>query len=326
VVILPGDNEVEAGAFAGAVRDKKATLGIESSVGGGVWARKGAIYPLKGQRVLLRVKEVEGGGVRWYRITPDISQIYNNANLPWEKDAYKWKGFDKIEYSIDELTQFRGHWVISPFDGVSSDESLRVGRGRAGREDVGSFWFQAEIAKDGRIRRSAGIAESDHRGLSPKVFRVSIREGEGYLGYLTSFFNVPGVFGSVTYQSENYIGVDCADVLVAAYGKWKNRPMKKNYNVAMLVSQWKTVKQFGFSGGRADEDVRWGRDVRAGDFIAVRYGGSRQYQHVGALYRDGNGNGVFDGEDVVLHAGPEPLRHGYLRDGNFDGRVAIIRP
>ena len=43
--------------------------------------------------------------------------------------------------------------------------------------------------------------------MSPKVFRVSVRDGEGYVGWLASYFNVPGLFGSVIHQSANYIGV-----------------------------------------------------------------------------------------------------------------------
>ena len=75
------------------------------------------------------------------------------------------------------------------------------------------------------------------KGLPPQVFRVSVRKYGGFLGYLTSFFNVPGVFGSIPYQSNNYIGSDCCDVLTAAYGKWKGKVITKDYNVDMLVSR-----------------------------------------------------------------------------------------
>ncbi|MHC4215336.1 MAG: hypothetical protein ACYSWP_18395, partial [Planctomycetota bacterium] len=142
------------------------------------------------------------------------------------------------------------------------------------RPDVGSFWFQAEVVKDGVIYRSASIADSDKRGLSPEVFRVSIRECEGYLGYITSFFNVPGLFGSVTYQSNNYIGVDCADVLIAAYGRFINKPMKENYNVAKVVTQWRHAAECEIMRGTPSKNLSFSSDINAGDLIAVKYNGS----------------------------------------------------
>lgn len=326
----------EGDAFANAARQSKPTLVIWSSIDGGPWVKPGAIYPLKGRQVRLKVDEVAGAQVRWFQIVPDISKTYKNANFPWEEEPYEWAGFAKIDYDRRELPQFRGLWLIQPFDsekGNNIEEQLsslggpqsRSMNSRIHREDVGSFWFQVEVAEDKIIYRSPGIDDSDEKGLSPQVLRVSIREGEGYLGYLTSFFNVPGLFGSVTYQSENYIGVDCADVLVAACAKWKNQPLRKNYNVAMVVSEWPRVKEFELREGAGSEQVFWGAGIQPGDFIAVRYPGGRQYQHIGALCSDANANGILDGGDVVIHAGPEPLHYSYLSGGNFDGHIVIIR-
>jgi len=328
----------ESDAFARSVKHSVPTLLIQSSINGGPWLKSTAIYPLKGQKVALRVDKISGGKIRWHQIIPDTSKIYKNANFPWDKDPYKWIGFAKIDYHSKELTGFRDRWQIQPFD-MENDTGLRDRKSSSVRslwdkatnskfyhEDVGSFWFQAEVKKEGVIYRSPGIEDSDTKGLSPKVFRVSIRDGEGYIGYLTSFFNVPALFGSVTYQSNNYIGVDCADVLVAAYGKWKNKPIEKNYNVAMLVSQWAKVQEFDLLEGTADKQLKWGRDVRPGYFIAVRYSGSKQYQHIGALFSDANQNGVLDGGDLIIHAGPVPLHCSYLREGNFDGHIVILQP
>jgi hypothetical protein len=318
----------ESDAFANSVKHSVPTLLIQSSINGGPWVKSTAIYPLKGQKVALKVDKISGDKIRWYQIIPDTSKIYKNANMPWEKDdAYKWIGLAKIDYQRKELTGFQGRWQIEPF-GKENDTSVRDRKSSSSRsswdkaanskfyhEDVGSFWFQVEVKKEGVIYRSAGIEDSDKKGLSPKVFRVSVRDGEGYIGYLTSFFNVPALFGSVTYQSNNYIGVDCADVLVAA-----------NYNVAMLVSQWAKVQEFDLLEGIANKQLKWGRDVRPGYFIAVRYGGSKQYQHIGALFSDANLNGVLDGDDLIIHAGPVPLHCSYLREGNFDGHVVILQP
>ena len=94
----------------------------------------------------------------------------------------------------------------------------------------------------------------------------------------------------------------------------------------MLVSQFPKVVEFEFLEGRTNKELRWGRDICPGDFIAVRYSGRKQYQHIGALFSDANGNSILDGGDLVIHAGPQPLHYSYLKDGNFDGHVAILRP
>lgn len=315
--------------FADCTRHAGATLTILSSITGGRWGSDAAICPLKGQTVALKVEAVPGGSIRWYRIVPDISKNYNNANWPWEANAYRWVGFARIDYHRKELTQFRGKWRISPLPAAgSSSQSAAdaITNSRYYRNDMGSFWFQAEVASDGKIHRSPGIEDSDNRGISPKVFRMSVRNGEGYIGYLTSFFNVPGLFGSVNYQSSNYIGVDCADVLMAALAAWKKKPMQKNYNVAMLVTGLTRVAEFDLSYGNTAKKLRWGSDVRPGDFIAVRYPSGKQYAHIGVLYSDANKNGLLDAADIIIHAGPAPLHLSRLKEGNFDGHVVILRP
>lgn len=297
---------------------------IQSRIDNGAWKKTTAIYPIKRQKVTLKVTKVPRATIRWYQIFPDISKIYKNANHPWEKNPYQWVGFGKIDYERKELTYFRDQWKIQPFE-TPSYNRVSV-NSRFYQTQIGSFWFQVEIEKQGKIRKSPGIENSTEKGLSPKVFRVSIRDSEGYLGYLTSFFNVPGLFGSVTYQSNHHIGVDCADVLVAAYGKWQKKPMKKNYNVAMLVNTFPKRSEFELVNGVPSKELTWGKNIQPGDFIAVKYPGARQYQHIGALSSDANNNGKLDGNDLVIHAGPLPLHYSFLNEGYFDGHVVILRP
>jgi hypothetical protein len=318
-----------------------AAVVIQSRIDNGAWKKTTAIYPLKGQTVTLKVAKVSGAKIRWYQIIPDISKMYKNANFPWDKNPYKWVGFGKIAYERHELTHFRNQWQIKPFEKIESKKTgyftnwfsspkktsqMISSNSRFYQEDIGSFWFQVEIEKLGKIRKSVGIEQSNNQGLSKKVFRVSIRDGKGYLGYITSFFNVPAIFGSTTYQSNNYIGVDCADVMVAAYSKLKGRRMKKNYNVAMLVNKLKKRTQFDLVNGTPNKNLKWRKDIYAGDLIAVKYQGARQYQHIGALYKDANNNGFLDKNDLVIHAGPYPLQFSALRSGGFDGHVVILKP
>ena len=299
------------------VSGSSANVIIKSKIDNGQWQSKKAIYPLKNQAVSLKVEVPNGKSVKWYQIIPDVSKLYKNANYPWDKNPYKWIGYAKIKYYRYELEQFRNKWEIRPSFKDFSDSGYR--------KDVGSFWIQAEVYDGKKILDSPGLKKNDHRGLSPDVFRISIRDGEGYIGYLTSFFNVPGLFGSVTYQSTNYIGIDCADAVMAAYSKWKNKPLQKNYNVTAVVHDFPVLHKVRFSGGVPAKKIYWDRDIKEGDFIAVKSYGN-QYFHIGALYKDGNHNGFLDGDDIVLHAGPAPLHYSSLINGGFDGTVAIVRP
>ena len=222
-------------------------LKIYSRIDQAPWRHKSALYPRRDQNLSLKVDKRAGAEIRWYLIFADLTRIYANANPPWERDAYKWVGLDKIGYYRTELVELRNQWVIAPF---SSGAVARLWTGveqwfRGTDKDtsglyfyqsnVGTFWFAAEVEKDGVIRRSPGLEAIADRGLSPRVLRVSVRESEGYLGYLTSFYNVPGLFGSTLYQSRHHLGADCADILMAAWSKWKRKPLKQNYNVQRLT-------------------------------------------------------------------------------------------
>jgi hypothetical protein len=298
------------------------TLALEVRVGDGAWSHDTAVYPLQDQAVSLRVARQPEAEPRWYQIFPDLDQMYKNANHPWEEDPYQWVGLDSIRYLRVERTDLRGQWEVEPLARPGWDPE----RSRFHHRDVGSSWYQVELHAPEGVAISPGLESSDARGLSPTVMRVSVRGGEGYLGWLTSFFNVPGLFGSVVGQSEHYLGVDCADVLVAAYHRWKGRPLDKNYNVAMLVELWPRVLELDLEGGEPSAPVAWGAQVQPGDIVAVRYPGRRQYQHIGALYRDADGDGLLGGEDLVLHAGPWPLQSARLDGGGFDGHVVVMRP
>lgn len=305
---------------------------IEASVDGGPWAAR-SIEPLAGQSVRLRVDAPAGATVRWYQLVPDLVEMHKNARFPWESRAYRWEGFGKIPVRRVELTRFRGLSSIEPFRAGArpklgdwtEEPPLPSQTTRWYRPDAGSFWFQAEMEKGRRVTFTPGTESSDHRGLSPKVMRVSVREGPGLVGWLTSFYNVPALFGSVVHQSWNYIGVDCADVLTTALGKWQDLRDDKNWNVDQLVAALEKRGEATVSeDGRVTSTLRWGRDVRAGDFVAVKYPGAARWQHIGLLARD-DGDGRLGAGDAVIHAGPRPLAEDTLGGGAFPGTVAVLR-
>jgi hypothetical protein len=295
-------------------------LHIKSRVGEGQWTACKAVSFKKGEALSLKVDSVPHGAISWYQIIADCQQCYKNANYPWEKNPYTWAGFAKIIYYREELTELKGRWTVTPTFRCNAFSSPCF------RDSLGSFWIQAVVDSQGSVKSSYGIQDNDYRGLSPEIFRVSIRETNDYIGYITSFYNVPGLFGSVPYQCSNYIGVDCADVLMAALARWKGMPLTIDYNVAMVVNTMPKIAECTLAKGVPDKPVLWISQVQPGDLIAVRYDGSRQFQHIGALYRDANANALLDGDDLVLHAGPFPLTTARLDGGGFDGNVVILRP
>jgi membrane protease YdiL (CAAX protease family) len=244
---------------------------------------------------------------------------------PWDPNPYRWIGYAKIRYERVELTSFRGRWEIPLTPGT---DAWLAGEppGPGLPPELGSHWFQAEVEREGRTSSSPGLAQNDPRGLSPEVQRVTFRDADDLVGHLTGYFNVPGVFGSVPWQVRNYVGVDCADVLMAALARSKGEPIERDQNVAGLTRSLRTVATATLAGGRLSRTLRWGADVRRGDFVAVKYAGWGQFGHVGALYADRNGDGLLDAEDLVLHAGPSPLHLSALGNGAFDGELRVLRP
>ena len=298
---------------------------IESRVGDGAWQRVAAVDARAGDVVLLRVRPPGGASIRWYRIVPDASKPYNNAVWPWDPNPYRWLGFAKIRYAREELEGFRGRSEIV-LDPASRAWRDAIGPADGATAGLGSYWFQVEVESAGRVQASPGLERNDHRGLSPEIQRVTFRAGDDLLGQLTGFFNVPGVFGAVPYQVASYIGVDCADVLMAAHARASGQPIVADHNVAGLTRALPEVRSTRIRAGTPASPLRWGADVRRGDLIAVKYDGWGQFGHIGALYADQNRNGLLDGADVVLHAGPTPLRFSSLGEGLFDGQVKILRP
>ena len=146
-----------------------------------------------------------------------------------------------------------------------------------------------------------------------------------YIGYLTTFFNVPGIFGSMPYQSRNYIGVDCADVLVAAAKIMNKEKNTKNYNVSMLVDKFKTKVKFSIDDGKPSKVLEWGKEFNKGDFIAVNSSPDGRYYHIGMLYADENNDGILDEKDTIMNAGPDSLHLVNLDQGAFRGSVVILK-
>jgi len=280
-----------------------------------------SVYVDEGKTIRLKFDVNNFKSIKWYQIIPDVGTMYKNANFPWDPNPYKWIGYGKIEYKSVELEQFENQKIIT----ITPDllEANRPNGYTFYRSNLGSFWFKAVATlKNGKVIKSPDAITS--RGLSPKVFRVSYREDRGYVGMLTTFFNVPALFGSAPYQSKNYIGVDCADSLIAVSAIINKRKVP-DINVAMMVNRLPHQASFEIDKGKPNKTLRWNKDFRRGDFLAVKHYGGSRFSHIGLLYRDANRNGVLDREDLILHTGPLPLDITPLSNGAFDGYLKILK-
>jgi hypothetical protein len=302
----------------------RAAVELASRIADAPWRRTAAVEARAGEPVALRVKAPPGAAIRWYRIVPDDAAPYQNAVWPWDPHPYQWLGFAKLRYAREELAAWRGRAEVTVAAGAR-DWRTAADAADGAPDGLGSYWFQVEVEAGGRVEASPGLERNDPRGLSPEVLRVTFRAGDDLLGQLTGWFHVPGVFGAVPYQVANYLGVDCADVLMAADARARGQPVVKDHNVAGLTRALPVVRTVRVTRGAPAARLRWGADVRPGDLLAVKYEGWSQFGHVGALYADANRNGVVDPEDLVLHAGPAALHFSTLGEGAFDGEVKVLR-
>jgi hypothetical protein len=304
-------------------------LTVEMRVGDGEWRATPVATPLAGEPVALRAPVPAGASVRWYELLPDLGRDHHNAEWPWNPGAYRWLGFERVACERVEIEAWRDQSAVVLPRGVPPP--LPAGRAEVRpwlrQRASGTFWLQCEVTGDGGdVRRTPGLDESDARGLPPAAIRLSVRDGEGFAGWIATFANVPSMFGSTTYQSRNWLAADCADVIMTARSAWLGEALDRDWNVAGIVSTLRRRSEADLLEGVASGGLRWGRDVVPGDVVAVRYAGGRSYQHVGVLVGDTDGDGSLSPDDAVAHAGPLPLRIAPLREGSFDGHVVILDP
>ncbi len=306
--------------------------------------RTSGVHARVGEVVRLRVQPRRGtldaaAQVVWHRIVPrpvhvdlpyanDGDPTYANSVLGGE-DHGEWLGFDTLEYDVVPVVA-NDHLTIE-------GQSLVV-RGTGAHGGAGTQFFGATATlPDGRVLSTATIDHTDSVGLAASVFRVSFRQSDDFLGWMSSYFDVPYVFGSTPRQSERYTGIDCADVLVAARRRDSGANLRytsvsgigRLAEAASEVVILRRDDRILRDGEGAPVELRWGSDVLPGDLMAIDYADDpdgelpRAWDHIGALLRDsgpgGRPDGVLGGDDLLRHMGrrglvDEPLhRHGSVR-------------
>jgi hypothetical protein len=269
--------------------------------------------------------------VTWRRVEPRMehvhtpapnaqAKIYANA-IVFGPSHGKWLGFDRLEYVE---TPIEGEAPILRVRDAHPSPVIAIER-VAALLPLGTMRLAATICAGGKCLSTPDAKDAPDGLISERVFRYTFRSGDGFIGWLTSFFNVPYLFGSagagVRSQAERYLGADCADILVAALRRAGRRDMAYT-SVAELVGQLERiagpaeVRPCATSGSPcaalAQPPLRFGRDVRPGDLIALDYledDGQlpRAWDHIVALIEDrgpdGSPDGLLGADDLVADSG-----------------------
>jgi hypothetical protein len=317
-----------------------AQIGEGPAVAGAADARRGQtvrlhlVVPLPGgryltsaPRLLLHGRAVpdealvrpDGGTAetaRWSRIEPRMFHLdesgperepraYTNSVLFGPQHG-RWRGVDPIGYFETPVQGARG-LALTVRDARPSDRRFDTHGG------LGVMRFAARATALGRAVSTPGIETVHPSGVGDDVFRVTFRAGDDFRGWLTTFHNVPNVFGSAGrgthHQTARYVGTDCADVLLGGLRRATGRPYEFT-SVGGLSRLTRTIAEAHLGSDELTDDdgqevrLRFGRDVRPGDLVLIDYGVAaipRPWAHVGVLWDDRSPDGVLGPEDGLAH-------------------------
>lgn len=265
---------------------------------------------------------------------------YTNAHVPGCNKNRGWIDYDQIEYKEIKIVNEKNKWIIGA-DAHPTDILYDINNG------LGVMRYKVMVTHYSgdhkQIICSLGKESVNNYGIIPKVHMVNFRKDDSFLGWLSSFFNVPGVFGSTKVQVEEYIGIDCADLITGAYNKFKKKDVSYS-NVEGLMKHTKIIidSKYLHSNGKisasgdsfADVDIEFGKDVLPGDIIFFNYPENENkksygsWDHVGVIYADKGNDGKADGKlnkyDLILHAGPEEPRLNILNYQGFTGDIPTL--
>ena len=235
------------------------------------------------------------------------SDFYSNVSTE-TKNFGHWLGYDHIDYFERALAPTTP--TITAV--IDSPEAQLAG--------LGTLRFKVDVEVAGTHVASAGAEATDTFGITAAVHRVSIRNGDDFLGWMTSYLLVPEVFGSAgpgkNHQTERFTGADCADIMVGAIRR-SGRTDLAYTNVAGLPG-YSTPVAGSVAVDKTGTPEHPITGVARGDLIRIDYGGelahhtNRDWDHVVALWEDksdpngpdhGRADGKLDGFDLVIHMG-----------------------
>jgi len=320
----PGDRPLQVR------RGSRVTLYAVVQIGRGWRARYYTDAPslrLRGRRIpkkrLRPLAALRGAQTRWYLVEPRQHHLmspspnpgnpaYSNAVL-FGKRHGRWLGFDVLEYHETLIASARGS-RLHVKRATPTHKKVNVHGG------LGTMRYRVQVTWTGGRANSPGATATRRGGISERVLRVSWREADDLVGWLTSYYNVPNVFGSAgagsRHQTEQYQGADCADIIVGAA---RRGGAKLQYTHAAGLTRYArpvtpklllTNSGLFYTQGRQKGQrarLRFGKDVRRGDLMLIDYvgwnGTGRGWDHVGVLSADQGQKGWLDGADQHLHMG-----------------------
>ncbi len=273
-------------------------------------------------RDLVRPEPETGATVRWSRIEPRMfhpppddadadPKPYSNSVL-FGPHHGRWRGVDPIEYFESPIRGSAG-FALTLRSARPSDRRFDVHGG------LGVMRVRAVAVVGTQTLATPGLEAVRPAGIGDEVPRVTFRGAEGFLGWLTSFHNVPNVFGSAgrgaRHQTAQYAGTDCADVMLGALRRATRTPIEFT-SVAGLARLTEPVLDARIENDRLTDPggrpirVRFGETVRPGDLVMIDYGSPsipRPWAHVGAVFEDrapggdSGPDGLFGPEDLLAH-------------------------
>lgn len=290
--------------------------------------------------------------VAWSRLETKLAHIdtpapnaglrcYSNAVIFGPRHG-KWIGYDQLEYLETPIAEASGLSLV-----VNNARPQRFWAPRAAdHEGLGSMRLTATVRTGSQELHTKGMADAARGQIDERVFRYSFRNGDGFIGWLTSFYNVPYLFGSAGEgahnQADRYIGADCADVLVAALRR-AGLPRLSYTNVSGVIAAVGKLRSeavvkscpgpLASCTTVSDPPIAIGSEVKPGDIIAVQYLGAdelpRALDHIVVLVEDsgpsGKPDGVLGPHDLVVDSGDErALKFAPLSEQG-DVRVVIGR-
>lgn len=230
--------------------------------------------------------------ITWYKIETEDSS-YNNW---WEG----WFMLDTPTYKETKIKEGKDWSIIA--DAKPTEKLKDVNEG------LGTMRYKVEMSYDNKKFSTPGKKSTTIQGITGEVHRLSFRKDDSFTGGLTSFFNLPYIYGNTEYQAENYIGIDCADFVIAAYRKaGHNTPythVTGLYKYSNVIAKEKDVKIRNDDFYHKGNPIIFGKDVKEGDLLIFAN------SHVGVLYKDksdpdgefkGEADGILNKYDIMIH-------------------------
>lgn len=296
--------------------------------------------------------------IRWYKVEPLMYHVdgrghdpanpdflwYANAGAPGGRTDRKPLPPDTITYRKNLWKSGVNLWSIEA-DARPTDKEYDRNNG------LGTMHFAAELELDGKIYATPALtATKPNTPYPPRLAQLTVQRDKSYLGAVTSFFNVPGVFGSYERQVELRWGVDCADLVVGARRSYTGKSIpftnvtglryefvRRGYLELVAEDLWLNVEGRIFKGYSRQSGQLTGEMaplVRGGDVIVFNYSPDatrRSWDHTGVLDRPGGEPPrALSGKDLIIHAGPAEAQVDPLASEKFVSpvhptRFAILR-